>query len=153
MTYNVKLNQIKEASSFYVLGDRVSLRAKLDGSRLNVVEVIVEPGSGTPLHTHASVEIIHVLSGTVQMLRLADGKSEKIIAAAGDIITIPSGIPHAYSNESAEQARFTALLEDDMLSFLEAVASDEPLQGPPSQAAIADLIAIGQKHGVHFLAP
>ncbi|MER9879111.1 cupin domain-containing protein [Mesorhizobium sp. M0118] len=50
---------------FWVMGDQVAVRAKLAGTALNVIDVTVPPGSGTPPHTHPSAEIFRILEGTL----------------------------------------------------------------------------------------
>ena len=58
------------------------------------VEIVSDPGDGTPLHVHRNEdEYLFVLEGTV---RLALG--DKIFdAEAGTMVTLPKNIPHAWA--------------------------------------------------------
>lgn len=141
-----------DAESFYVLGDRIALRGALADTPLSIVDVTVPPGSGVPPHTHASPETFRVLSGRMTFWRLVDGAPEEIDAGPGDVISVPGGVPHGYRNASTEMAEVMVLLDDRMLAFFRALASDTPLFGPPSPEALARVGAATAAHGIAMLA-
>ena len=72
----------------------------------SLVEIISDPGDGTPMHVHESEdEHIAVLEGTV---RIAYG--DKVLdGQAGDIVTLRRGIPHAWGNRSGAPLRIAVL--------------------------------------------
>jgi quercetin dioxygenase-like cupin family protein len=69
---------------------------------LTVIETVVEPGSGPPLHRHPSLdESFYVLQG-----KLAFRVGAALFTALqGAAVFAARGTPHAYSNQSAEAVR------------------------------------------------
>jgi quercetin dioxygenase-like cupin family protein len=69
---------------------------------LTVIETVVEPGSGPPLHRHPSLdESFYVLQG-----RLTFRVGEALFTALqGAAVFAARGTAHAYSNQSAEAVR------------------------------------------------
>jgi mannose-6-phosphate isomerase-like protein (cupin superfamily) len=70
------------------------------------VEIVSDPGDGTPLHVHRNEdEYLVVLEGTA---RVAVG--DKIFdAAAGTMVTLPRNIPHAWGNRSDLRLRIAGI--------------------------------------------
>ncbi|MDE1990904.1 MAG: cupin domain-containing protein [Rhizobiaceae bacterium] len=148
---SAKVHPAASARTFWVMGDQVSKRGKLDGTEFNIVDVMIPPGSGTPPHTHASPEIFRILQGTVRIWSLSDGKPVETDAVAGDVVTIPAHAPHAYRNVSPLPALMMSVVDDQMVGFFEAAASDEPLAGPPTPEAIGRIVALTATHGINVL--
>jgi mannose-6-phosphate isomerase-like protein (cupin superfamily) len=70
--------------------------AQTDGA-YSVVEIVAEPGYGTPVHIHENEdEHFVVVEGTAY---LVNGDQE-FEATAGAAISLRKGIPHAWSNRS-----------------------------------------------------
>jgi mannose-6-phosphate isomerase-like protein (cupin superfamily) len=72
----------------------------------SLVEIVSDPGDGTPLHVHQNEdEYLFVLEGTA---RVAVG--DKIFdAKAGTMATLPRNIPHAWGNRSDLRLRIAAI--------------------------------------------
>jgi len=72
-----------------------------------VVEIVSDPGAGTPMYVHQREdEHIAVLEGTA---RLAYG--DKVFDLhAGDVAALRKGIPHAWGNRSSTQLRIVFLV-------------------------------------------
>ena len=72
----------------------------------SLVEVVSDPGDGTPMHVHETEdEHIAVLDGTA---RIAYG--DKVFdGQAGDVVTLRKGIPHAWGNRSSVPLRIAVL--------------------------------------------
>jgi quercetin dioxygenase-like cupin family protein len=69
---------------------------------LAVVEAVVAPGGGSPLHRHPSLdETFYVLQGRLTF-RVGDAYFTSLPGAA---VVAPRGTPHAYSNQSGEAVR------------------------------------------------
>ncbi|HZW46249.1 MAG TPA: cupin domain-containing protein [Microvirga sp.] len=149
---SVATHRASSAESFWVVGDRVSLRGQLAGTDLHVVDVEVPPGSGTPPHTHAYAEIFRVLQGTLRIWSLADGVPQEIDAGPGDVITIPAHAPHAYRNAGTTPAVFMAIVNGQAVRFFQAMASSEPVVGPPGPDVVGRIMALTAEHGVKMLA-
>ena len=102
---SAKVHPTAAADTFWVMGDKVAKRGKLEGTEFNVVDVLIPPGSGTPPHTHASPEIFRILEGTVRIWSMVGGTPVETDAVPGDVVTIPAHAPHAYQNVSPYKAR------------------------------------------------
>jgi quercetin dioxygenase-like cupin family protein len=72
----------------------------------SLVEVVSDPGDGTPMHVHETEdEHIAILDGTA---RIAYG--DKVFdGQAGDVVTLRKGIPHAWGNRSSAPLRIAVL--------------------------------------------
>lgn len=138
-------------NTFWVLGDQVSIRGNLEGTPLNIVDVMVPPGSGTPPHFHASAEIFRILEGSVRIWRMVDGKPDETDAKAGDVVTIAANAPHGYQNVSGAPARMMAIVDDQMLGFFLAAASTDAPSGPPTADAIGRIMSLTASHGISML--
>lgn len=85
----------------------------------SLVEVVSEPGDGTPMHVHElEDEHIAVLDGTA---RIAYG--DKVFdGQAGDVVTLRKGIPHAWGNRSSAPLRIAVLVSpggvEEILSLI-----------------------------------
>jgi len=85
-------------------GERMTLRApgQGTGTAITLCESRISPGSSCPLHVHrAADETIHVLAGTL----VVECGTERCEATEGTTVVIPRGLPHAWSNTSAQEAR------------------------------------------------
>ena len=117
-----------------------------DGS-LVILETINAPGFGPPLHRHRETEIFRVLEG--EYLYEVDGK--RFHATPGDLITVPGGVAHTFTNLSDRPARQIVLMLPamDALAFFTGLG-DLMAAGRPDPAA---LNAYGAQWGVEFLGP
>jgi quercetin dioxygenase-like cupin family protein len=117
-----------------------------DGS-LVILETTNAPGFGPPLHRHHETEIFRVLEG--EYLYEVDGK--RFHATPGDLITVPGGIAHTFTNLSPQPARQIVLMLPamDALAFFTGLG-DLMAAGRPDPATLK---AYGAKWGVEFLGP
>ncbi|TCV72649.1 cupin domain-containing protein [Neorhizobium sp. S3-V5DH] len=149
--FSARVHPAASAGVFWVMGDQVMKRGKLEGTGFNVIDVLVPPGSGTPPHMHASPEIFRILEGTLTIWSMVEGGPAEVEAVAGDVVTIPAHAPHAYRNSSSEPAIMMAIVDDGMMGFFEAAASHEPPAGPPTPEVIERTMALTETHGIHIL--
>lgn len=70
----------------------------------SLARIVCPPGTGAPPHTHAETEHFHVLRGRLTVQR-AD---EELELLPGDTIHLPSGVPHAFANRSADETEFVS---------------------------------------------
>ena len=138
-----------------VIADTVTFKGRLDGAadRLVVAEVEVPPGAGTPLHSHASAEVFRVLSGELEFSTLDEGGRVRVRAAAGDVVSVPSGTPHGYANRGGSPAVVLVVFDDAMERFFRAagVSAREAAAGPPGAAEVARVMAAAAAHGIRIL--
>ena len=67
----------------------------------NLRELVLETGAYVPLHARREVEVLFVQEGTVEV-SWADGA---IVMGAGDTLSVPVGLEHAFRNAASGTAR------------------------------------------------
>jgi mannose-6-phosphate isomerase-like protein (cupin superfamily) len=84
----------------------IRVSAKDTHGLYSLVEILSDPGDGTPMHIHEREdEHIAVLEGTA---RIAYG--DKVFDShVGDVVTLRKGIPHAWGNRSSAPLRIAVL--------------------------------------------
>lgn len=135
------------AETFWVVADRVRLLGGIDGSDLQMIEVDVPAGSGTPPHTHASAETFYILEGEIVFRDFSGpGAPRTSVAGPGTSVAIPRNAPHNYANESGRAARMLVVLEPAMLEFFREIGTPDP--AAPDFGAIGAAMA---RHGISML--
>jgi mannose-6-phosphate isomerase-like protein (cupin superfamily) len=114
--------------------------------RFDVVEGVVSYLQGPPLHVHQDQDdTMLILRGT---LRFQVG-DELFDANAGDLISAPKGVPHAFTNVTREPAQLMNMMTpgglDQLLEDLSAL--------PPGAPDPAALERISRKHRVVVVGP
>lgn len=135
----------REAESLWneFAGERVAIRisAAETGGAYSIIEGILGPLSGPPLHLHANEdEVIIVTEGTLRFL-VAE---ESFDAPAGTIVVVPRGMPHTWRNLSAAPARALGVF---MPGGTERMFTQFQGRQPEELAAIAE------RHGTIFIGP
>jgi quercetin dioxygenase-like cupin family protein len=103
---------------------------RVHGTQVNgryaIMENIAAPGTATPMHFHAEVEIFHILEGTVTFS--IDG--DVFNASVGSIVVIPAGAHHAWRNRSNAPIRMSTCLSlEELSTVVEPFGSG--IVGPP----------------------
>lgn len=116
-----------------------------DGAVL-VVETVVEPDEGPPLHVHESEdEWIYVVRGDLR-IRLGD---DVVAAPAGSFAFIPRGVAHAWQNPGREPATLLAGISPaGMERFFERFGELPDAERTPESFA-----ELGKQHGMTVLGP
>ncbi len=142
------------APARYVVRDRIRFFGPVEGADLNLVEVEVPPGSGSPPHRHASPETFRILEGEVTFGLFAPGRRpEQVLAGPGTVVRVKAWAGHNYVNMGPTTARMLVILDDRMIGFFEDLGTEVmPQAGPPSEAEIGAIMAACQKHGIEVLA-
>jgi quercetin dioxygenase-like cupin family protein len=89
-------------------GEHCLIRVSAKDTRgiYSLVEIVSDPGDGTPMHVHETEdEHIAVLDGTARIAygdKVFDGQT-------GDVVTLRKGIPHAWGNRSSAPLRIAVL--------------------------------------------
>lgn len=152
MNGSIGLTTPDAAEAVWVVRDRISFMGEISGQGLAVVDVEVPPGSGSPPHRHASIEIFRVSEGEITFGVFGSGPPQQITARPGDIVTVPSQAAHNYVNQSGARARMTVVLEQQMTAFFRDLGRREaPAPGPPNEAEIAEIMATCDRHGIEVL--
>jgi quercetin dioxygenase-like cupin family protein len=111
------------------------------GGVYSFVEIVSEPGDGTPMHVHQNEdEFLFVLEGTVRC-----ALSDKVFdSEAGTMITLPRNIPHAWGNRSSSILR---------LAFFVYPGGVEEAMRVIARGHVTDLAAMAKTFGVNVLGP
>jgi quercetin dioxygenase-like cupin family protein len=131
------------------MGLQLMLRLPHDvsGGALTVLETVNAPGFGPPLHRHPETEVFRVLEG--RYLYEVDGR--RFHAAVGDVVSVPGGTAHTFTNVSDTPSSQLVL----MLPAMDAAKFFDGLgklmaAGRPDMAT---LNTYGAPWGVEFLGP
>ena len=111
------------------------------GGTLSVVEVEMDGGKMTPVHTHPIPESLWVLDGEIRYR--IDG--EDVVLQAGDYVMVPAGIPHAFVVLS-ESARILGIQPSDACEAFYLGAS-EPLDGSSRETDFGRIAQSGAANG------
>ena len=135
----------REAESLWnqFAGEQVAVRISgaETGGAFSIVEAILEPMSGPPLHVHANEdEVILVTEGTLRFV-VAD---ESFDAAAGTIVVVPRGMPHTWRNLTGTSARAFGFFTPGGTERMFA-----QFHGRPAE----ELTGIAERHGTIFTGP
>jgi quercetin dioxygenase-like cupin family protein len=68
-------------------------RRLITGERMMIAHVYLEKGCIVPKHEHENEQLTYILEGALRF-RLGDDESEVVDVAAGEVLHIPSGLPH-----------------------------------------------------------
>jgi quercetin dioxygenase-like cupin family protein len=118
-----------------------------------IMEGIIPPGGGPPLHIHhREEESLYLLEG---VLDITLGE-KKVKATTGDFVQIPRGTIHGFLNAGGTIARMLLFFSPaGMDKYFEEVL--EPAQNrsaaiqPVTEALIARMVAAGPKYGIEFV--
>jgi quercetin dioxygenase-like cupin family protein len=125
--------------------------AETDG-RLALVELTGLPGSGPGAHLDPWRESFYVLAGELTFRFEQNGAVRTAVAGAGDAVSIPPGVGHAFSVTSAEPARYLILgtqagIEDFFADAGEPIA-EPALDAMPGPFDRERLLAAFAKHNL-----
>jgi quercetin dioxygenase-like cupin family protein len=68
-------------------------RRIVTGERLTVARIYFKDGFLVPMHSHEHEQVTQVISGTLRF-RLGDQHDKTVDVGPGDVIVIPSNVPH-----------------------------------------------------------
>lgn len=68
-------------------------RRIVTGDRMTVARIYFDDGFLVPLHSHENEQVTQVISGRMRF-RFGEDRSEEIVAGPGDVLVIPSHVPH-----------------------------------------------------------
>lgn len=145
---SIQVTSAQDGETRWVVADRIRFLGGPAGANLELVEVEIPPGSGTPPHSHASPELFYILDGEITIRHFAAGEPPEVVAArAGTSVRIDGHAPHNYVKESDRSARMLVLVEPSMTAFFREIGTAEP-QAAPDFARIG---AAMQRHGIEAL--
>src|SRR3954468_13059965 len=118
------------------------------GGQFSVVEVELDAGKVTPLHTHPIAESLWVLEGQIRYRIEADD----VDLRSGEFVMVPAGVPHAFLVLS-ERARILTLQPScECEPFY--LGASEPLDGSACETDWARLAqSAADNGGIEILGP
>ncbi len=137
------------AEALWVVADRIRFLGGLPGTELDLIEVEVPPGSGTPPHAHASPELFHVLEGRLTIRSFAGPEPEAAEVGPGGTVRVAPWAPHNYANESRRPVRMLVLLDGTMTAFFRDIGT----AARPEHPAAAAIAAAMARHGIRLVGP
>jgi quercetin dioxygenase-like cupin family protein len=69
-------------------------RRLITTDRMMLAHVYLAPGTVVPTHAHENEQLTYILQGTLRFWLGEDG-AEQVDVAAGDVLHIPSWVPHS----------------------------------------------------------
>lgn len=75
------------------LNDNIE-RRMITGTNIMIAHVYFKKDSLVPKHSHHNEQITYILKGALKFL-LGDDQDEEVIVRAGELIVIPSHLPHS----------------------------------------------------------
>jgi len=91
-------------------------RRIVTGERMTVARIYFKDGFLVPQHSHENEQITQVVSGTMRF-RFGDDRSEVVDVGAGEVVVIPSNVPHeALCIGDVEEMDMWAPRRDDWLN-------------------------------------
>jgi quercetin dioxygenase-like cupin family protein len=128
----------------WVVADRIRFLGSLPGSNLELLDIEVPAGSGTPPLTHVSAEMFYILEGELTVGDFSRGGAPYLgLAGPGTAVRIPAMAPHNYSNDSGRPVRMLVLVEKSMIGFFRDIGTE-----PQAEPDFAEIGAAMQRHGI-----
>lgn len=144
----IEVNTPDSVEVLWVVADRIRFLGDMPNSDLELIEVEVPPGSGTPPHIHASPEMFYVVEGELTVRDFSAGSPPKTtVVGPGTSIRVEPMAPHNYSNDSGAPVRVLVFLERSMTAFFRDVGT----VGPQAQPDFARIGAAMRRHGIEAL--
>jgi quercetin dioxygenase-like cupin family protein len=100
-------------------------RRLITGERMMIAHVYLAKGALVPKHAHENEQITYILEGHLRFSLGEDG-SEVVDVRAGEVLTIPSNLPHAA--EAIEDTLDVDVFDPPRQDWLD--GSDAYLRGP-----------------------
>lgn len=113
------------------LSDSIARRL-ITGDQMMLAHVYLKKGAIVPKHAHHNEQITYILEGALRF-HLGEDESQEVIVRAGEVLTIPSWLPHqAEALEDTLDVDVFSPPRQDWLdgsdSYLRGQRSDEPGQ-------------------------
>lgn len=129
--------------------------AEQTAGALTAVAITTEPGGGPAPHTHPQSEVFYVLDGEVEFALERDGELAHVVARAGDVVVIPGGRGHGYTNHAEGRARLLSVshpsgMEDFFADLGHPLGADGSV---PAAASEPPDPAVFPRHGVRGFPP
>jgi mannose-6-phosphate isomerase-like protein (cupin superfamily) len=151
------IRNLRQGCTVSLVGDvyRFLATGEDTNSKYSLIEALVGPGGGPPLHVHSREdEGFYILEGEITFTI----NGERVVATAGMFANLPVGTPHSFKNESDKPAKMLvsltpAGLEKMFMEIAVPLAEGATTALPPGREDIEKLLAIAPKYGIEFRLP
>ncbi len=126
--------------------------------RYALLDMLVPPGGGPPLHRHDFEEMFHVMDGEI----VVTFRDETVTAKTGTTVNIPALAPHHFTNKSDRPARLLCMVSPPGLDqYFAAFGVPLPSRTAPApkqsgdelQKALADAQPLAHRYRIQNLPP
>jgi quercetin dioxygenase-like cupin family protein len=141
----------REQRSF--LGDAVTVLATGGDTaeRYAILELVLAPGTATPLHRHrADEESFVVLYGEIVVQA---GDQPPVLVGAGGFVHVPAGMSHALRVPEGDSARILTITTPGHERFVRAAGLSGPGPDLLTPQDEARLMAAAERYGTEILGP
>jgi len=69
-------------------------RRVFTGDRMMIAHVHLDKGAVVPTHSHENEQLTYIVTGALRFRIGEDGDIEELVVAAGEVLYIPSNVPH-----------------------------------------------------------
>lgn len=143
---------------FDVFGPRLQFlnTPEQTGNRFCFMKAILPPGVAIPLHRHPDPETLYVEDGSLEFLQFNDDSHSWLTAIAGDVVSVPPNIKHAFRNSSSRTVTTFLVSTPNIYNFFREL--DKPVdQDQPHALPTADdmqkLLALSRKYNYWVASP
>jgi quercetin dioxygenase-like cupin family protein len=128
---------------------RVLLDAQNSANTMTLIDAVVPPGGGPPVHSHADVdELFVVLQGELEIM--ADDTMQPV--RAGGRVFVRRNVPHAFINRTEQPAHMLIFYTPAGVEEYFLAAGRPAIEGVPPPAADATStsreVAVAARHGI-----
>ena len=86
-------------------------RRLITGDRMMLAHVYLKEGCIVPKHSHENEQLTYILKGALRF-KLGDDGSREVTVAAGEVLHIPSNLPHEALEETLDVDVFSPPRQD-----------------------------------------
>lgn len=137
-----------ETSTFLGMENRVLLKSDETEGAAGVIDILIQPGAGAPLHTNTREGLLwFVIDGTLT-LHKEEGPVE---VREGSASFLPKGTTHTFVNASDRPVRSLLVcmpggFEGFLLELAGKLPTDVPT-GPPPAEALTAMVSTAERYG------
>jgi len=131
-----------------VFGPTIEFLVAPSSAEFCTLKGTIPAGVSIPMHSHADVEDFVVVKGQVTGLQVGPSGHKWIIGNVGDLLHVPSGVPHAWRNDTQEPVELLIFTTPKLGRFFKEIG--RPVTTPPTPARPEELghfMAVSDQYG------
>jgi quercetin dioxygenase-like cupin family protein len=120
-----------------VFGPTLEFLVEPSSAEFCTLKGIIPPGVVIPMHSHEDVEDFIVVKGQVAGLQIGPNGHQWVIGNVGDLLHVPSGVPHAWRNDTQEPVELLIFTTPKLGRFFKEVG--RPVTNPPEPVSLEEI--------------